>query len=169
MRSFLIAGATALALAGCGYDSGVESGGDSPERTVKRYLTALAEGDGDRACEELTDEGHAELATAVSTHLRVAAMKDCVASAEQLSEAMYPALADELIDPEAGQVRVDGAKASATPPGGPKLLRLVRRDGNWLVDETLRSGWPEMGIPAGPARGRGGAECDPSASPVDCG
>jgi hypothetical protein len=96
-------------------------------------------------------------------------MKDCVATAEQLSDAMYPALADDLIDAEVGEVRVDGATATASPRGGPARIRLVRRGGDWLIDQQLRAGWREMGVPPEPRGAPSGAECDPSTSGVDCG
>jgi hypothetical protein len=157
----------ALCLAGCADDDKPER--DSPERTLKAYLAALAEGDGDRACDELTERGRDELAALVPLHLRVAAMKDCVATAEQVSEAMYPALADDLIDAELGEVRVAGGTAIASPRGGPARIRLVRRGGDWLIDQQLRAGWREMGVPPVPRGVPEGAECDPSASGVDCG
>ena len=154
----------ALCLAGCGDEDKPER--DTPERTLTAYLAALAEGDGDRACDELTESGRAEIAALVP---RVAAMNDCVATAEQISEAMYPALADDLIDAEVGEVRVDGATAIASPRGGPARIRLVRRGGDWLIDQQLRAGWREMGVPPQPRGVPEGAECDPSASGVDCG
>lgn len=147
VRSAIVAAAVVMSLPGCGDERDDEA--DTPARTVQAYLAALAEGDGDRACDELTADGRAELAALVPLHLRVAPMKDCVATAEQLSDAMYPALADELIDAQVDEVRVDGARATASARGGPARMRLVRRDGDWRIDESLKGGWREMGVPEG--------------------
>ena len=172
MRSWVIAVVVAVGLAGCGGDD--EPDRDSPERTVNSYLTALAEGDGERACEELTPDAQAELSGLLATQLGLARLKDCVAMAEQLGDVLGPATAEELLDGDAGDVRVDGATATASPPGGPARIRLVRRGGDWQIDEHLEGGWPEIGVTGAPRRVPpsqvpGGAECDPSASPVDCG
>jgi hypothetical protein len=149
-----VATAVALGLTACGSDPDPEPESDSPSRTVTVYLTALAEGDGERACDELSRGGRSELRLMVSTHLQMTRMRGCVASAEQLSDAMYPGLADELIDPEVDDVKVDGAKATAKARGAPALMRLVRRRGDWLIDEHVKGGWPEMGVPAEKAPGQ---------------
>ena len=170
MRSALIAVVVALGLAGCGGDD--EPEGDSPERTVRTYLSALAEGDGERACEELTTKGQAELSERVATQLGLARLKDCVAMTEQLSDVLPETTAEELLEPDAGEVKVDGPKATASPPGGPVRMRLVRRGGDWLIDEHLAAGWYEIGLtPAPPqvppSQVPGGRECDPALT--DCG
>jgi hypothetical protein len=51
-------------------------------------------------------------------------------------------------------------------------VRLVRRDGDWLIDEHLEGGWLEIGLTGAPqqvppSQVPGNRECDPALT--DCG
>lgn len=169
MRSWVIAAVVAIGLAGCGGED--EPEGDSPERTVRTYLVALAEGDGERACAELTRAGQAELSGFVATQLGLTRLKDCVGMTEQLSDVLPETTSEELIDSDIGEIQVDGAKATASPPGGPARMHLVRRRDDWLIDKHLEAGWLEIGLREAPrvppSQVPGTRECDPELT--DCG
>jgi hypothetical protein len=121
VRAALIAASLALLLgaAGCG------GGGDesSPEGALESYLSALADGDADAACELLGPQ-------AADTSMP---QPDC--------ESEDPTVPDEAIefgDGEVSNVEESGGEATAdvTPADGgdPQTVDLVEDDGAWLVD-----------------------------------
>jgi hypothetical protein len=133
--------ATALAVGGCGGDDdegGGSTGGGQEEQVraaVHGYLTAVAEGDGDAACELLSAASRAtveRLAEQVDAEGCVEAFENAVAQAE-----VDPDAAREVLDGlEIADVDIDGDRATVSirRDGAEESGALVREDGAWRVD-----------------------------------
>jgi Domain of unknown function (DUF4878) len=114
-----------LALIGCGGD------GDSgdPEQTVRDFVTAINERDGDRLCGELFTSDYMERATGATGDEAEEACK------QQLD--LVKGLRVKLVS--LGEARVDGERArvrAVVATGGrrtPETFSLVEEDGRWKL------------------------------------
>jgi len=151
--------ATALAVGGCGGDDdegGGSTGGGGQEEQVRGavqgYLTAVAEGDGDAACDLLSAASRAtveQLAEQVDAEGCVEAFENAVAQAEVDPEAAREALNDlEIAD-----VEIDGDRATVSirRDGAEESGALVREDGAWRVDIGGADARPEPATAPPPA------------------
>jgi hypothetical protein len=121
VHAVLIAASLALLLGVTGCGGGSDDG--TPEDALESYLSALADGDAEAACELLGSE-------AADTSLP---QPDC--------ESEDPAVPDEAVefgDGEVSNVEESGGEATAdvTPADGgdPQTVDLVEEDGAWRVD-----------------------------------
>ena len=139
LLTLLTAGALA---AGCG-DGGEP---DTPERTVETFIDALGDGDGDRACAELTEDGKREFTAVMPVFVDPSKQN---VPCEQAVELVAGRVRDRDVEITAASVR--GDRATVVTEGGPQRIDL-RRDDDWRIDAQFKRGWPAFGIPAYPPR-----------------
>lgn len=105
------------------------SGDPGVTAAIDEFAEAVADGDGDAACERLTEDAQEEIAQG----------QDCEDVIEFVSGALDDEDKDELRDIEPEDVEVDGDTATATIPevveGGEDEIELVREDGDWLISD----------------------------------
>jgi hypothetical protein len=119
-----------LALAGCGGGGGADDP-DDVRQTLRDFVEATNERDGETLCGELLTQDFLEKST-LATGDRAA--EACRRQLELTTE-----LRLELIS--IGRTRVDGDRATARAVidadgvRAPRLFRLVREDGRWKLDD----------------------------------
>jgi hypothetical protein len=117
MRVILLVLVLAVAAAGCGV--GPATNEEKISKTASTYLSALADGDTEKACAQLTARARGEACDqAMKEHLR------------RLDPEVLKAAADDSMD-----IDVDGSRASAglsEPPGARFLL--VKTNDVWRID-----------------------------------
>jgi hypothetical protein len=120
----VVALAVLVLAAGCGSDGGGDI--DQAGNAVGDYFTAIAEGDGARACGLMTEQAQEQFADGGGT-----------ASCEEAVERLSDHLSDEdlapLSDPQV-DVTLNRDKATVSVEGGPSDITVVKVDGEWLVD-----------------------------------
>lgn len=116
--SAAVAAIGALVAIGCGGDGG----GEGPEDSVRALYDALAAGDGERACGELTERGQAEVTKATGD--------------SSCAEALTAADRSEFEDAEVQEVDTSGETGTATVRTGSSTKRLaLRKVGDeWKVE-----------------------------------
>ncbi|MGI8945613.1 MAG: hypothetical protein ACR2GL_05165 [Thermoleophilaceae bacterium] len=129
----LLALLSATALAGCG-----KSDSETPGDTVVAYLDAFAAGDGDEACERLTEETKRVLVPRVG---RKVGARDCPGAVATLRNRLTVPQADAFSRASATRVRVDGDTAvvrfrADTLRGGAELRKV---SGEWKISLLPRS------------------------------
>jgi hypothetical protein len=107
---FVCAALAAGLLAGCGGD-----GPSDAEQVVDSYLQAIADGDGEKACEHLTEAVQRQLIDAAPAELGAG---DCPAAAEAIAGALTEQQRRQLRDTQYGEVTVDGDRATVPIQGG---------------------------------------------------
>lgn len=135
MRKALGVLALLLSLVACGGDSA-----DSPEQAVERYLAAIADGDGEKACELLTLRVRAEVSGAAGS-------RNCPAGVDELRTSLGED-AQRVKDTDV-QLTVENersAEVDATLAGRSVDIDLVKIDDAWRLD-TLRLVHRLLGIP----------------------
>jgi uncharacterized protein DUF4878 len=127
----LATSALALAAVGCG------GGADTPDEAVHNYLDALASSDGDKACDQLTEE----------TRDRLGRGRGSCKDVMEFLAALIPK--DRRDDVKGTDVSVErsGDTAIATfdqPFGGgatrPQRLELKKEDGDWKISNLDTGG-----------------------------
>jgi len=120
----VVALAVLVLAAGCGSDGGGDI--DQARDAVGDYFTAIAEGDGARACGLMTEQAQEQFADEGGT-----------ASCDEAVERLGDQLSDEdlgpLRDPQV-DVTLNRDKATASVEDGPSDITVVKVDGRWLVD-----------------------------------
>ena len=120
----VVALAVFVLAAGCGSDGGGDI--DQARDAVGDYFTAIAEGDGARACGLMTEQAQEQFAGEGGT-----------ASCDEAVERLGDQLSDEdlgpLRDPQV-DVTLNRDKATASVEDGPSDITVVKVDGKWLVD-----------------------------------
>jgi hypothetical protein len=124
-RPTLLALASALALVACG---GGSSGGGEPEDAIDRYLTALADNQGQTACDLLTVQARAQI-------VEEAANTDCPALVDSF-HTFLGGDAERLKKANVGNVSMSGDEATASVEleGETVQVDLRRVSGEWRID-----------------------------------
>lgn len=114
----------ALLAAGCGEEE--PSGPDAAQATAERYAAAVAAGDGQAACAELSEGAIAEIESRTQG-------RECAEAVGVLLEAFGGEGAEGEI--QVGEVNVAGdvATAAIDGPRGEVVAELVRERGEWKV------------------------------------
>ncbi|HET6494689.1 MAG TPA: hypothetical protein VFH61_04885 [Thermoleophilia bacterium] len=120
--------AALLALAGCGSDE------DNVSDAVTTYYDALADGDGEKACDQLSGNGTRELVAFANEQLPELGTLDCASIVEQFSGLIGEDERNILRDAEVTDVEIDGDEATAQIEGATASPVLVKSDGDWLID-----------------------------------
>lgn len=117
-----------LLVMGCG---GNEQG--DAAATVTTYLSALADGDGAEACDQLTGQAKRELtAGIVETVPELQSDFSCDGAVEALADLLGEDERSVLREAEVA-ASVDGDEATASLEGSPNEVELRRVDGRWLI------------------------------------
>jgi hypothetical protein len=115
-----LAALSLAAFAGCG-----PFGGDSPEDVIKDFSEAVADGDGGKACDLVTDDYKEEIGG-----------DNCEEQVEQIGEAASDEEKDKLRDVEVSDVEEDGDKATAKVKAEGEdedEVELEKVDGDWKI------------------------------------
>jgi hypothetical protein len=116
---FCLLAVLALAIGGCGGGDGSDE--DEVRGVVRGYFDAFLGGDGQTACDLMSDETRQQIEDTIG---------DC---AEALGS--FAQLAPEGASAEIGEVTVDGETAAAEVDvrGNKDTIELERVDGEWLI------------------------------------
>jgi hypothetical protein len=130
-RAASVAAVVALAVTGCGGDDGSPGGGEVDE-VVADYAQAFGGGDGDRACELLTEEAREAFVKRVSS---VVGTTDCAEAMTKLQSFAGPSITGPFEDATVENVQVDGDRATAdlVADGHSEEVTLENVDGEWLL------------------------------------
>jgi hypothetical protein len=101
--------------------------------SLKTYLTAVAAGDGQRACSQLTGDEARTLLDYVASELPEASLTSCTDAIAKLSGSLGGDGQQSLLDAKVINVRVVGASATADLQGGTMTAQLTRDGGLWLI------------------------------------
>ncbi|MGH3029197.1 MAG: hypothetical protein ACRDNE_00245 [Gaiellaceae bacterium] len=123
-RLAILVGALALGVSACG---GSDESSD-PESSIRSYLSALADNDGETACDALTLDVRQRL-------VEQAGSTDCPALVDQFHE-FLGSDAERLKDAEISNVSESGNEASAdvSLAGETANVQLVEVEGGWRID-----------------------------------
>jgi hypothetical protein len=136
MRAYVAAAViVALIITGCG-DSGDEQ---KVADTVQTYLSALAEGDGAEACNQLTGEEAGRVFEEEATMLPELGASSCADALSKLGETLGGEGKQTLERAETTNVKVDGDSATAELVGGTKTVHLRKVDGRWFISGALNA------------------------------
>jgi hypothetical protein len=132
IRSTVPAVALVLSVAGCGDDGSA----GSPADAVRSYNAAVADGDGERACERLDDTAQKELRESAQGAIRGSCAKVVEALAAFYDETTKERLRDAKVKAEP-----QGARATATfrapaalgSPAREQTYELRRVDDEWKI------------------------------------
>jgi hypothetical protein len=126
-----VAAVVALALAGCGGGDEAPSSGEVDD-VVADYAHAFGGGDGERACELLTDEARDAFVKRVSS---VVGTTDCAEAMAKLQSFAGPTITGPFEDATVEDVEVDGDRATAdlVADGHTEEVTLESVDGDWLL------------------------------------
>lgn len=107
---------------------------DRVRATVETYLSALADGNGHKACKQLTGEGKRELVDFALSQLPELGTIDCVKIVEQIHGILGADEADVLRNAKVTDVSIQGDAASATIKGATTSPSLKKSGGRWLIN-----------------------------------
>jgi hypothetical protein len=133
----ILAVAGAAAAAGCG---GGDGGGDDEERitrVVDDYLTALASGNGERACAQLTPGAQKEAVETVTAAFPDAGGMSCEDAIAELSADTDQRRKETMLNPKVEDVAVSGDSATARVKGLSGTARLQRVEDAWKLIRNL--------------------------------
>jgi hypothetical protein len=131
--------AVALSFAACGEAASDEQ---QIETTIKEYMRAFANGDGDEACDHLTDARREQMERGLEAVAGEASCDALSKVVDQLEEADQDEL-DKLHEIEVEGIKVTGDTATAWPTYRGKRAdqtTLRRVDGEWKLDEDPLGG-----------------------------
>jgi hypothetical protein len=129
--SVLVSPLLAVALvAGCGGGSSDE---ESVKESVRTYLSAFADGDGDRACDQLTGEAQRHAVDALRQQVPEFNATSCPDAIEAVSENIGEDEKSGLRDVEFQSVTIDGDRATARPVNATTDAELTKTDAGWLI------------------------------------
>jgi hypothetical protein len=131
-RTLALALGSGALLLGCG-----TSDRDRAAGTVKTYLSALADGDGKRACDQLTGQAQRDLVAGLLEKVPELAALSCPEAVRKIGALIGP---DEKATLTEAKIRVtlNGDRAQAIPAGGTDTVDLVKTDGGWLISGGFR-------------------------------
>ena len=101
--------------------------------TVKTYLDALAEGEGEKACDQLTDTAKLGALEALRERFPELDASSCEDGLSQLAENIGEVEKDALRDPGEIDVRISGASATAKPENVAREVELNKAGDKWLI------------------------------------
>ena len=101
--------------------------------TVKTYLDALAEGDGEKACDQLAGTAKLGAVEALRERFPGLGASSCEDGLSQLAENIGEAEKDALRDPGAILVHISGASATAKPENVAREAELNKAGDKWLI------------------------------------
>jgi hypothetical protein len=135
----IAAAVAAVAVSACGSSSSSSnSNAGSPSAAIKTYLTALANGDGARACGVLTTSmQNRALNLARSQGIKASS---CSSLFSQVKGQTTAAQRRTLLNAKIASVKVNGNTATVTLKGGTQAATLTKTGGKWLISGGITSG-----------------------------
>jgi len=127
----LVVAAALFALAGCGSS---DSDDDKIDEALTGYFAALADDDGETACDYLSPSGRQELVQVAKTSLPQLRNIKCPELVGAMGKNYGEAEKSELRSAEVTSIEVDGDSATAVVKGANIDPTLVKSDGEWLID-----------------------------------
>lgn len=140
-----------LGLAACG-----QNDEDKIRETVEAYFSALADGDGPAACDELTTNARTELVQ-LGAEAGVGTI-DCEEIADDLSSLIGESDANTLRNAEITEIEINGDEATATVEGATAEPTLVKSGADWQIDSGLLQAGGSAATPPDPAEQPGTPE-----------
>lgn len=125
-----------LVLPGCG--GGSEEG--AVGETIETYLSALARGDGQEACDQLTGSQARTMFEGAVVQLPELQATSCADALSKLSGSLGGEEKAALEDAEATNIEVHGDSASAEIVGGTNTATLAQVGDRWLISGGLSLG-----------------------------
>lgn len=131
LRSLLVVLIAVLSVVGvsCGGASNEEKVAD----TLTTYLDALANGDGQEACDQLTGAQNRRILEGAVSFLPELASTSCADALTKLGEGIGADERELLNDAEIVNVEVDGDSATAQIDGGTGTAELEKPGDRWLI------------------------------------
>ena len=131
-RALVLALGSGALLLGCGTNDQ-----DRVSSTVKTYLAALADGDGGRACDQLTGQAQRDLVAGLLEKVPELAALSCPEAVQKIGALIGPDEKAMLTDAKI-RVTLDGDRAKAIPAGGTDTVDLVKTGSGWLISGGFR-------------------------------
>ena len=135
--TILALAAMALA-AGCGGDG---NGGGGPDaqvtKAVEDYVTAVAAGNGRRACDQMTSGAQKEAVEIVTAAFTDSGGIGCEEAIGELSKDAAPESKKAMLNPEISDVEIEGDKATAKVKGLSEPAQLAKVDDAWKLSRAL--------------------------------
>jgi hypothetical protein len=128
----IVALALAAAIAGCGGDDGADDA-DEVRQVTRDYLTALAAGNGRRACEQLTEQARREAIETVTAAFLDAEDVTCEEAIAELSADIAEDRKRALLNPEISDVEIEGDRAEVRVKSVNGSTTLSRVGDAWRV------------------------------------
>ena len=132
----VVAITVAIGVLACG--GGGSSDEDQVKDTIKSYLSAIADGDGAKACDQLSTNGRTEIAQ-LGAQVGASTI-DCEQIVQQLSSVIGSENTDSLKNAQVSSVQINGNQATATVSGANVTPTLINSDDHWLIDSGLLQG-----------------------------
>jgi hypothetical protein len=129
--------AASAVLAGCG---GGGSDQAAVQQTLTTYLHALADGDGVKACSQLTTSEAIQFAAYVGQQDPQIDSSNCAAAISALSGSLGGDGAAKLRNATVDNVKVSGDSATADVVGGTTTPQLSKVAGRWFISGGLTPG-----------------------------
>jgi hypothetical protein len=126
-RAPVVLSAIAILGVGCG-----GSDEDQVEDTVETYLSAVVEGDGEEACEQLSGRARRQFLDDVR---EFTAVGTCSETMERITDQLNEVLRDQLEDAEVGDVTIDGETGTVRLEGSDRRAAMRKVDGEWKIDD----------------------------------
>jgi hypothetical protein len=130
-RGLVLSLLVGLLLGGCGSSSNDDE--DSVKTVVSTYLNAFVDGNGDRACDQLTGDAKRHAVDAIRERVPELNITSCTQAIETLSENAGQDELNNLKDVEFETVTINGEHASARPKGASTDATLTRTSAGWLI------------------------------------
>lgn len=126
-------GVFAAVAVGCG-----QSETDAARFTVRTYLKALADGNGQKACDQLTGAEGRRVLDSVNQQLPELGVGSCAAAIRDVAKNLGPDEKQTLRSAKI-TVHVHGRQGAAVVAGGTTVASLVKTGGRWLISEGVES------------------------------
>lgn len=122
--------------ASCG-GSGGGSAEAEIEETIKTYMTALATGDGEEACGQLTGTEARSFPSEAAAYLPELQPTSCRDVIKKLSGSLGGPEKETLESVEVDTIKVKGSSARATIVGGTTAAQLTKEGDRWFISGGL--------------------------------
>src|SRR3954469_18674896 len=132
MRAAVLVVLAALA-GGCG---GGNSDGN-PGKVVHAYFEAVASGDGDAACAQLTGDARRSVVDYIAQQLPEVGATTCTQAMQAIADNLGGDEASTLKKAKVTDTKIDGDTATVSIEGATRDATLRRTDGTWYIDGGL--------------------------------
>ena len=110
---------------------------DSPEDVARTYLEAVADGDGEKACDQLTGEAQRQAVTFLAQQVPEFGATSCEDGLDMLGENLGEDEKEILRDPGEATVDENGDTATVTFENATTPAELTKSGDDWLISGGL--------------------------------